>query len=236
MKDFLLEAYPNPERKGCPDDATLKALAEDRLPVSDPARLHVGSCSECFAEYRGYRFEHEAASRVGPSASTVVPFTVPATSVFRSKVLPWAVAACLGIITTGGFLGYRAHHASPNASIQLASMEPVSATVNLLNSGTIRGGGDEATPLQEVSLPASIVHLSVILPRFSKAGRYDVLVSKDRTGKEVVAMGAGDAMDQGGSVSLGVTLDLRGAKAGAYFLATVRGADNGTYYYPLKIN
>jgi len=33
-----------------------------------------------------------------------------------------------------------------------------------------------------------------------------------------------------------VTLDLRAAKPGAYFLATVRGADNGMYYYPLKIN
>jgi hypothetical protein len=33
-----------------------------------------------------------------------------------------------------------------------------------------------------------------------------------------------------------VTLDLRTAQAGEYFLATVRGADNGTYYYPLKIN
>jgi len=33
-----------------------------------------------------------------------------------------------------------------------------------------------------------------------------------------------------------VTLDLRTAQTGEYYLATVRGADNGTYYYPLKIN
>jgi hypothetical protein len=36
---------------------------------------------------------------------------------------------------------------------------------------------------------------------------------------------------QGGNL-----LDLRAAKAGMYFLATVRNADNGVYYYPLKIN
>ena len=37
-------------------------------------------------------------------------------------------------------------------------------------------------------------------------------------------------------MTLNVALDLRAAKTGAYFLATIRGADNGTYYYPLKVN
>ena len=39
-----------------------------------------------------------------------------------------------------------------------------------------------------------------------------------------------------GNTEVKVVLDLRAAKAGMYFLATVRGADNGVYYYPLKIN
>jgi hypothetical protein len=39
-----------------------------------------------------------------------------------------------------------------------------------------------------------------------------------------------------GNTEVKVVLDLRPAKAGMYFLATVRGADNGIYYYPLKIN
>ena len=34
---------------------------------------------------------------------------------------------------------------------------------------------------------------------------------------------------------LDVPLDLRGAPAGSYFLATVRESDNGTYYYPLNV-
>ena len=41
MKDFLLETFPNPERKGCPDDKTIEALAEDRLPTDHPARMSV---------------------------------------------------------------------------------------------------------------------------------------------------------------------------------------------------
>ena len=55
IKNYFLEANPNPERTGCPDEQTLQGLAEDRLPVSHPARLHLASCSECFAEYRAYR-------------------------------------------------------------------------------------------------------------------------------------------------------------------------------------
>jgi hypothetical protein len=53
IKEFLLEAFPNPDRDGCPDEETIMALAADRLPIDHPACLHVGSCSECFAEYCG---------------------------------------------------------------------------------------------------------------------------------------------------------------------------------------
>jgi hypothetical protein len=55
MKEFLLESFPNPGRKGCPDEETIKSLAERRLPASHPAMMHLGSCSECFAEYGHYR-------------------------------------------------------------------------------------------------------------------------------------------------------------------------------------
>ena len=53
---------------------------------------------------------------------------------------------------------------------------------------------------------------------------------------QIVASGAGLASESQGKVTLNVALDLRAAKTGAYFLATIRGADNGTYYYPLKVN
>ena len=57
IKEFFLEAFPNPQRIDCPSEETLVALAEDRLPPGDPARLHIASCSECYAEYRGYCLE-----------------------------------------------------------------------------------------------------------------------------------------------------------------------------------
>jgi len=57
IKEFFLEAFPNPDRIDCPSEETLLALAEERLLPDDPVRFHVVSCSECYAEYRGYCLE-----------------------------------------------------------------------------------------------------------------------------------------------------------------------------------
>jgi hypothetical protein len=52
----------------------------------------------------------------------------------------------------------------------------------------------------------------------------------------VAARGTGEAVEVKKKVRLVVNLDLRQAAPGMYFLATVRGSDSGTYYYPLKID
>ena len=246
INDFLLEAFPNPERKGCPDEGTLKALAEGRLPLNDPAGLHVGSCSECYAEYRHYRIDWQEIQQAQTSGSdpdaqsgrvgsaVLKPAELP--SPVQSRFLPLAVAASLIVLLSGGIVAYRYEHARPIVGVQVASTVPVNASVDLFDAATLRGGGGEdPEPLQQVSLPAAIVHLGVTLPRFSQSGSYQVKVSKDKAGSQVVATGAGLGVDSNGKVGVNVTLDLRAAKSGAYFLSTVRGADNGTYYYPLEV-
>jgi hypothetical protein len=148
-----------------------------------------------------------------------------------------ALAASLIVMCSGGYLAFKHYHSAEAPGAQVASSRPVNATVDLFNSGTLRGSDEDTTPLQEVALPASIVHLSVILPRFSETGSYSVNVSKDKAGSQIIATGVGNAVQKDEEkVLVNVTLDLRAAKPGAYFLATVRGTDNGTYYYPLKIN
>ena len=55
LEDFFREAFPNPERRGCPSGAALKAYAED-APLDEPSVLsHISSCSECYTEYAHYR-------------------------------------------------------------------------------------------------------------------------------------------------------------------------------------
>ena len=76
-RQFFLEANPNHERQGCPDEKTLKDIAENRLPADHPARLHLASCSPCFAEFRSFKGQFEAKRSS------------------QRRILGWAIAACL---------------------------------------------------------------------------------------------------------------------------------------------
>jgi hypothetical protein len=251
MKDFLRASFPNPERKGCPDEDTLQTLAEDRLPLDHPALLHVGSCSECYAEYLHMRqdLEESLAGNLSPEKSfgtvpgpAVKPSmrlpqnVVPAKGASRTRLRLVAAAAAL-IVIVGGEALYLTHswQSTSHSGTMAESTAPVTMSVDLFNAVTTRGIGDEATPIKRASLPAAIVRLTVTLPRFSQTGKYEVLVFKDRAGHQSVANGVGTAAQVGGKVLLPVTLDLRSATPGAYFLATVRGSDDGTYYYPLQV-
>ena len=154
MKDFLLETFPNPERKGCPDDKTIEALAEDRLPADHPARLHVGSCSECYAEYRHYRLDWEeskagADPRLTDASSGAIRMRPPPLSEVKtggSGVVPLAGGSLI-VMCSGGYIAFRHYHSPSVPSLQVASAQPVNATVDLFNSGTLRGADDRARPL-----------------------------------------------------------------------------------------
>ena len=243
MKDYLLKAFPNPERRGCPDEETTKALAERRVSLDDPAMLHIASCSECYAEYRNYRLDKEERGELHVASSPVLVTTekqvfVPRKSSPSKWMVPLAIAASL-ICGVVGFSVYRNHQlskAGTTVDARLVSSNPVPVNVDLFNAVTLRGGNDEPKPLQEVTLPAASVNLAVTLPRFSQSGNYTILVAKDRAGRQVVAEGSGTTAESQGKVCVHVTLDLRKATPGAYFLATIRGSDNGTYYYPLKVD
>jgi hypothetical protein len=218
MKDFFLEANPNPDRTGCPDEGTLQALAEGRLPTSNPARLHLASCSDCFAEFRGFKGDWEQMRRR------------------RLQILGLALAACLVVASAFVLRNFSQRRLGRRVDAQIASVHTAKVRVDLFDSGTVRGASDAINALNRVSLPAAVVELSVVLPRFSEPGKYEILVSESQSGKGVIAEGSGTAIAGEGKVAFNVTLDLRSAKPGPYFLATLRGSDNGVYYYPVQIS
>jgi hypothetical protein len=218
IKDYFLEANPNPERVGCPGETTIKALAEDRLPVSNPGRLHMAACSECFAEYRGFRLKWLDTRKT------------------RRMVLAWAIAASLTLFAVAGGIWESQHlRTAASRGLETTANAPVDSQVDLFNAGTFRGAGDGINELQAVTLPAAVVHLSLTLPRFSDPGRYQILVSRDKGASQIVAKAAAQTRETNNREVLDATLDLRSAKQGSYFLATVRDQDSGTYYYPLTV-
>ena len=195
----------------CPDEAFLRDLARraKRIALSDPRVSHAANCPACMSRLLVFRQENRSRR--------------------RKRTLVTAVVLCsvIGavVITVAR---YGMHRQLPSANVAV-----VSEAVNLWDAGTIRG--NQPGSLQSVSLPAAMVRVTIILPRFSPPGQYAVAVTQDQNGNGVVAQRSAPATINGDHESVSVELDLRAAKAGAYFLATTHDEDQTSYYYPLQI-
>jgi hypothetical protein len=195
----------------CPDENFLQDLARTskRIKLSDPRVDHAANCPTCMSRLLALRREDSARR--------------------RKLVLTAAVASCLVIAVAVILMArYRVDRQSP-----VSNMAVVSQTVDLWDAGTIRG--EQTGALQSVLLPAALVKVTVILPRFSSTGRYAVAVTRDQMGNDVLAQGSGVATSDGDKEQVSINLDLRKATTGAYFLSTTHEQDQASYYYPLRI-
>jgi hypothetical protein len=178
-----------------------------RIKLSDPRIDHAANCPTCLSRLRVFRQENRS----------------------RKLALVTAVAVCSVIAAVVIMVARHGMH----RELPSANLAAVSETINLWDAGTIRG--TQPGSLQSVSLPAALVRLTVILPRFSPPGQYAVAVTQDQDGNGVVAQKSVTATTDRDHESVVVELDLRTAKAGAYFLATTHEQDQASYYYPLQI-
>jgi hypothetical protein len=147
----------------------------------------------------------------------------------RRVALTAAIACCVLVVATIIWISGRKSREvllAPNVAV-------VSRTLDLSNAGSYRG--DQPAPLQSVSLPAAVVKVTVVLPRYSTPGQYVVAVTHDQSGSDPVAKGIGPAVADGSRELVTVTLDLRSAAVGPHFLSTTREQDQASYYYPLDI-
>jgi hypothetical protein len=195
----------------CPGETFLRDLVRKakRIDLSDPRVDHAANCPTCMSRLIVFRQENRSRQRKLAFVTAVALCTV--------------IAAIVITVARYGML----------RQLTSANLAVVSETVNLWDTGTIRG--NQPGSLQSVSLPATRVRLTIVLPRFSPPGQYDVAVTHDRNGNGVVAQQTALATINGDHESVSVELDLRAAKAGAYFLATTHEQDQASYYYPLQI-
>jgi hypothetical protein len=178
------------------------------ISLSDPRIDHAANCPNCMARILAMRQKIRSE---------------------RKKLAFSLAAACLIVIAgVAVWSQYEMHHRQT-----MVSAAPVSATVDLWNTGTYRG--EQPGPLQSVSLPSAPVRLTIILPRFSSAGQYLIAVTRDQSGNGVIAEGLASAIPSNGHERVSLDLDLRSAKSGSYFLSTTHEQDQAAYYYPLQI-
>jgi hypothetical protein len=195
----------------CPDEAFLKSLATKsrHIQLSDPRVDHAASCPNCMGQLMEMRSK-------GYSSR-------------RQLVLTAAVVSCL--LVAAVFVALGRHRA--NTQDQIVARAAIPQTVDLWNAGTFRG--NQPGQLQAVSLPAALVKVTIILPRYSEPGRYDIAVTRDKEGRDFLAHGNGAAVGAGDRKEVSVDLDLRKSQPGPYFLSTTHEQNQASYYYPLQI-
>ncbi|MFZ0395083.1 MAG: hypothetical protein WBX09_19870 [Terracidiphilus sp.] len=195
----------------CPDEEYLRGLARRSRAISlSDARIdHAATCPTCMSHIVALRNENRK----------------------RNRRLAYALATATCLILVAAIVGW--FHLRQNRQQTVALTQPVSKTVDLWNAGTDRG--EQPGQLQSVKLPAAVVQLTVILPRFSPSGEYLIAVTRKEDGTGLVAEGLAPTVADGQQEKVSVALDLRKVAAGAYFLSTTHEQDQAAYYYPLRI-
>ena len=195
----------------CPNEAFLRSLARKskQIALSDPRVGHAANCPICMRRLLGLR---------------------PAYQARRRRLVLTAAAVCCCLIVAAFVVLARRGANTPHL---VADMAAVPETLDLWNAGTLRNG--QPIPLQSVTLPAALVKVTIILPRYSEPGRYAVAVTRDQTGNDLLAKSSAAASGNGDREEVSVNLDLRKSRPGAYFLSTTHEQDQASYYYPLQI-
>jgi hypothetical protein len=210
LQDAILRDYPNPERKGCPDGAVLRELAErplGRAVEGDLHWQHITHCSECYREFLAFNkaFRQQAKAR-------------------RVRV-GWAVAVAATVIGIAvlvemrqGFLFQRPQNAE-------LAWEKRTVVVPSANRSADPG---EQKPIYLERLP---LELMIELPVGSKAGDYELqLKMNDR----VMVSARGTAEIQNGTTAFAARIDLSQLEPGSYSMV-IRQVPLDWNLYPVVI-
>ena len=195
----------------CPDESFLYSLARNSkdIDLSDPRVDHAANCPICMKRLLTLRPQYHAR---------------------RRRLVLAAAAVCFCLIVAAFVVLSRRGLETPHQAVNMAVIPQI---VDLWNAGTLRNG--QPSPLQSVALPAALVKVTIILPRYSEPGQYAVAVTRDQTGSDLLAQSIATATGNGDREEISIDLDLRNSKPGAYFLSTTHGQDQASYYYPLQI-
>jgi hypothetical protein len=218
-------ASPNPERKGCPAYATLKAFVAkpSEVKLSDLNDLHIFECAECTRELIELRRLREETLRQAGSASALPK---------RRGIGFVTIAASLcGLVLIVAMI-WRAHDGkyfqriSDDAAVWL--------TLDLNGEGLSCKPASRATK-RIITFPRKLVNLHLILPYHSPAGDYRIAAAKE-TSLTPLREERAHATAQGARTELRVNLDLRRLSPGPYDLRTAWDGGSATYSYPFSLD
>jgi hypothetical protein len=192
-------AFPNPERKGCPEAATFDALRSRRIAFDDPVWTHIEHCSPCYCEFAEirealYKEEKKSDSRRVLRAGILVIFFV--------------------LVGAGLYLWRRG--ANEHQTI-IAANHREAAVLNFEDGSELRsarGTAPQSSNSGVQHLPRNDLNLTVYLPLGSPAGKYELEIVSATD--ESVWHAEGQASIKDGLTSVPVAGDLRSVPPGEY--------------------
>jgi hypothetical protein len=236
---YLSEAFPNPDREGCPADSELRSLALNPRESGPEVTEHLAACSPCFRRYG----ELLAEVKSQREAQKGFPWGTTFVWLRTHPVLTGSAAVSLLLIAIGvGLLlrGTRQPNPPPIETNRKPNpTEPQNPTVaslpfslDLSGLSPIRGSETAPTGTQRSTLvPNSPLNLTLTLPLASPEGRYDL---KLRAGGQTVWSKSAQAHVQKGKTLIHVEADFRQIQTGNYSLE-VRSPTGIRFIEPVSI-
>ncbi len=219
-RSYLSEAFPNPDRQGCPPDAALRSLAFNPNESEPTVTEHLAVCSPCFRRYTELLAELKSQQRAEERSSwtrisvwsRAHPLLVGAALVF---VLFIAIGASLLLnrirVPNPPPLDT---HRGPN-SVQPVNPEvaysPFSLDLSALSP--VRGAESATGTQRRVPVPSSSLDLTLTLPLASPEGHYDLKLT---SGSETVWLKSAQAHLLKGKTLIQVEVDFRQIPARNY--------------------
>src|SRR6267142_481639 len=219
-RSYLSEAFPNPDRQGCPPDAALRTLAFNPNETEPTVTEHLAVCSPCFRRYTellaGLKSQQRAEERSSWTRISVWsrahPLLVGAALVF---VLFIAIGASLLLnrIRVPNPSPLDTHRA-PNP-VQPVNPEVAYSPFNLdLSALSPVRGAESATGTQRrLPVPSSPLDLTLTLPLASPEGHYDLKLT---SGSETVWSKSAQAHLLKGKTLIQIEVDFRQIPARNY--------------------
>ncbi len=211
---YLSNAFPNPQRVGCPSEAALRAMAVQPQQADTAVSDHLAFCSPCLNRYMDFLagLRGEQAGQRRSLWNEVLPWP---------KSLPARIGAASVVVLVLSVAGYFAgiHRKSPtiDAPSQIEiGLRPVvfsPFTLDLRDLSPTRAPTEKGDHRATITLPRRPLEISVLLPIGSEEGAYHLsLKAGDRT--VWAAQSEAHFLEQ--KITLHVKVDLAQFPPGSY--------------------
>jgi len=216
-RPYLSEAFPNPERAGCPDESALRSMAV--LPrQADPALSeHLSFCSPCFNRYMDLLAElrQEQQAQKQPLWREVLGWP---------KASPMWIGSAVMVIGLVSMVAYfvalqREGQIIPAPSGPVTAPGPIAFTpftLDLRELSPTRGSKSrKGDPQRRIQVSGSLLDLTLILPLGSEPEPYRLTL---RSSDQVFWSQSAQAHLHDGQVLIRTQVDFRQVPPGSYNL------------------